>query len=204
MGSTARAPRVSAVASDRGGETGDSHLYVNGGYIAVDARGDGIDINGPIDMTGGVVLVNGPTENMNGALDYGGAFNITGGFLVAAGSAGMAQAPSTSSTQYSLAHTFSNVQAAGTLVHIATKDGKEVVTFAPTKPYQSIVVSSPDLVNGGTYVVYSGGRSIGTDNDSLVTGGDYAPGTQVASYTLTSVVTGATGGMGRGMRGAWP
>jgi hypothetical protein len=59
--------------------SGNYHLYVNGGYIVVDAAGDGLDINGPIDMTDGVVIVNGPTANNNGALDYTGAFTITGG-----------------------------------------------------------------------------------------------------------------------------
>ncbi|MEZ4610523.1 MAG: hypothetical protein R2838_09820 [Caldilineaceae bacterium] len=37
--------------------------------------------------------------------DYDGGFSITGGTLVAAGSAGMAQAPDTTSTQNSLLYT---------------------------------------------------------------------------------------------------
>jgi hypothetical protein len=198
---------TSAAATGRGGmpgrggpggfEAGDSRLFINGGYVAVDALGDGLDINGAAEMTGGIVLVNGPTANNNGALDHV-TFKITGGFLAATGSAGMAQAPSTSSTQYSLMHNFSTVQAAGTLVHIATSDGKEMVTFGPTKTYQSFVISSPELQNGATYVVYSGGRSTGVATDSLYAGGKYTAGAQVASYTLTSVVTGA--GMG-GPRG---
>ena len=189
----------------RGGmmEGGDSRLAINGGYIAVDALGDGLDINGSVTMTGGIVLVNGPTANNNGALDHAG-FKLTGGFLVAAGSAGMAQAPDTTSTQYALAHTFAATQAAGTLVHIETKDGKEVLTFAPTKTFQSIVISSPELKNGVTYVVYSGGSSTGAVTDSLYAGGKYTAGTQVASYTLTSVITGATGGMRGGPGGVRP
>ncbi len=183
-----------------GFESGDSHLSINGGYLAVDALGDGIDINGAIDMTGGTVIVNGPTANNNGALDYLGAFNVTGGFLVAAGSAGMAEAPSPTSTQYSLMHNYASAQAAGTLVYIETKDGKTLLTFAPTKTYQSIVISSPEIQNGATYVVYSGGRSTGTVADSLYSGGTYTAGTQVASYTISSIVTGAGAGMG-GMPG---
>ena len=183
-----------------GFESGDSHLYVNGGYIVVDAQGDGIDINGAVDMTGGVVIVNGPTGNNNGALDYLGAFNITGGFLVAAGSAGMAEAPSASSTQYSLMHNYASPQAAKTMVHIATEEGKALLTFVPTKAYQSILISSPELANGATYVVYSGGRSTGAATDGLYAGGAYTPGTQVASYKIASIVTGAGPGMG-GMPG---
>jgi hypothetical protein len=63
---------------------GDSQLTINGGYIAVDTRGDGLDINGAITMTGGLVLVNGPVENNDGPVDYIGSFDIRGGFVVAA------------------------------------------------------------------------------------------------------------------------
>ena len=61
---------------------GNYYLYVNGGYIVIDALGDGVDINGSIVMTGGTLIVNGPTQNMNGALDYDASFNISGGFSV--------------------------------------------------------------------------------------------------------------------------
>ena len=50
--------------------------------------GVGLDINGSVYMTGGTVLIRGPVANNNGALDYGGVFEINGGWLVAAGSAG--------------------------------------------------------------------------------------------------------------------
>ena len=113
------------------------YLYLNGGYIVVDAAGDGIDVNGSIEMTDGVVIVNGPTSSMNGALDYDGSFKITGGFLVAAGSSGMAQAPGNASTQNSLLLNFNSSRQAGSLVHIQSSAGKGILTFAPTKTYQS-------------------------------------------------------------------
>jgi hypothetical protein len=181
--------------------SGNYRLTINGGHIAVDAIGDGLDINGPIDMTGGVVLVNGPIRNDNGALDYSGAFNITGGFLVAVGSAGMAQAPSASSTQYSVMHTFPSAQAAGTMVHVEAQDGQEILTFVPTKAYQSLVFSSPELENGATYLVYTGGSASGTAADGLYSGGAYTAGAQVASYTISSMVTGAGQGWGGFRRG---
>jgi hypothetical protein len=180
--------------------SGDHHLYVNGGYLVIDVTGDGLDINGPIDMTGGVVIVNGPTGNNNGALDYAGAFNITGGFLVAVGSSGMAQAPSASSTQYSVMHTFPLPQAAGAMVHVEAEGGEEILTFVPTKAYQSVVLSSPELENGSTYFVYSGGSSTGTVADGLYSGGTYTPGAQAAEFTISSIVTGAGPG-GRGFPG---
>ena len=150
-------------------------------------------------MTAGTVIVNGPTNDGNGPLDYLGTFNVSGGYLVAVGSSGMAQAPSTTSIQASVMYNLVSTQAAGTMVHIETESGQEVLTFLPTKQYQSVLLSSPELENGSTYVVYSGGSSSGTVSDGLYSGGAYTGGTQVASVTLTSMVTSAgsqAGGFG--------
>jgi hypothetical protein len=178
----------------------DHYLYINSGYIVIEATGDGLDINGSINMTGGVVIINGPTSNNNGALDYLGAFKISSGYLVAAGSSGMAMAPGTSSTQYSVMLTFSSSQPADTMVHFETEDGEAILTFVPTKEYQSIVLSSPELQNGETYIVYTRGSSTGTVTDGLYSGGTYTAGTQITSFTISSVVTSA-GSSGGGLPG---
>ena len=169
--------------------TGKQYLYINGGYVAIEAGGDGIDVNGAITMTDGVVIVNGPIQQMNSALDYDAFFNISGGFLVAAGSAGMAQAPGAASSQNSLLLNFSSTQKAGTLVHIQTSGGKDVLTFAPSKQYQSIAFSSPALITGATYDVFIGGSSTGAAQDGLYRGGTYAPGAKYTSFTVSSPVT---------------
>jgi hypothetical protein len=187
-----------------GVEYGDNYVYINGGYLYMNSGGDGLDSNGNFAMTGGVVLVDGPTTDFEGPLDYGTSFNISGGFLMAVGSAGMAQAPSTDSTQYSVLQNLSTMQAAGTMVHIETEAGEDVLTFLPTKEYQSVLVSSPELQNGESYVVYTGGSSTGTPVDGLYTDGDYTPGTQFASFTITSIVTGGGDGMLGGPGGGRP
>ena len=163
---------------------GNNHLYIKGGYIAIDALGDGFDVNGSVYMTSGSLIINGPVRNDNGALDYTGVFEMTGGFLVAVGSAGMAQIPSQSSTQSSMGLRYSALQAAGTMIHIGTEDGQGLLTFVPTKTYQSVVFSSAQLKKGSTYVVYSGGSSTGTVTDGLYSGGTYTPGTELGSFTL--------------------
>ncbi len=171
------------------GESSDSYLYLHGGDIYVNAAGDGIDINGSILMTGGTVIVDGPTENFNGALDYTGELKITGGFLLAAGSAGMAQAPSTSSSQYSMIVNFTSILPGGTTLRLETADGMEVLTCSPVKYYQSVVFSSPDLRKGETYRLFTG---------------EGAERTLVTEFTISNIVTyiGSQGGMmpGRGMR----
>jgi hypothetical protein len=189
----------------------DTTMSITGGYIYVDTNGDGLDVNGPIAMSGGIVIVNGPTNDGNGALDYTGTFTLTGGLLVAAGSSGMAQAPSSDSTQYSMLYAFDAQLAAGTIVHIQTNSGEEVLTFLPAKTFQSIVLSSPDLANGAGYLVFTGGSSSGTVTDGLYSGGSYTPGTQVVSLTLSGITTtagslgaGFPGGQGRGPGGGGP
>ena len=96
---------------------------------------------------------------------------------------------------------------AGTLVHIASENGDAVLTFLPTKAYQSVVLSSPDLVQGATYTVYTGGSATGTAVDGLITGGTTTTGTPSTEFTVTSVTTFAgsyRGGFPGGGPGARP
>ena len=169
--------------------TGEYYLYINGGLISVDAGGDGIDSNGAIEMTNGMVIVNGPTQDMNGALDYMGGFKMKGGFLVTAGSAGMAQAPDSSSSQNSLLLNLTSAQQAGTTIHIQDSSGKDILTFTPAKAYQSITYSSPYLVTGETYTVFLGGTAEGEDMDGLYESSTYSGGTEYTTFSISGTVT---------------
>lgn len=171
--------------------SGTGVLNINGGYVVVDADGDGLDANGSIYMNAGAMIVYGPTNNGNGALDFDGEFKITGGLLVAAGSVGMAMAPSNGSTQNSIKLTLSN-QEADTILRIESEDEKEIVTIAPTKKFASVIVSSPDLKTGSTYNVYAGGSvSDGTCTDGLYTGGTYNKGEEILSVGISEIITSA-------------
>jgi hypothetical protein len=169
---------------------GNFTLAINGGTLAVTSGGDGFDINGSITMTGGMVIVNGPTAQNNGALDYDTGFRMTGGFLVAAGSSGMAMAPGSNSTQYSLLLNVTSTLPAGTLFHIQDSEGQDVLTFSPAKQYQSVAFSSEKLKKGTAYSVFIGGSSSGTVTDGLYSGGSYkAGGAAYTTFTVSSVVT---------------
>lgn len=131
-------------------------LVIGGGSLTVDAAGDGLDSNGSIVMTGGTVIVNGPTTSNNGALDYDGTFTISGGSLFAAGSSGMAMAPSEESGQSSVLMTFSQTKAAGSVVQLKDGSGNVVASVTPTKAYQTVVFSSPALKKDTSYTLFSG------------------------------------------------
>lgn len=101
----------------------------------------------------------------------------------------MAQAPGTASTQNSLLLNFSAAQTAGSIIHIQNSSGSGILTFTPSKRYQSIAFSSPEIIRGSTYNVYLGGRSTGTVTDGLYENGIYTPGTKYTSFTVSGTVT---------------
>lgn len=168
--------------------SGSYYLYINGGYLAINSLGDGIDSNGAVVMRGGLVIVDGPYSNMNSALDHV-AFNITGGLLFAVGSSGMALPPGNLSEQYSVMLSSELPIQAGTLFHVQTSNGTEVFTFKPTKQYQTVIFSLPSLALGSTYEAYVGGNYTGTFNNGLGSGGTYIPGTKMFTFTITKKVT---------------
>jgi hypothetical protein len=174
---------------NQSGAASTNKLTISGGNLTVDSKGDGLDSNGSIAMTGGTVIVNGPIENNNGSLDYDGTFEMTGGFLVAAGSSGMAQATSEKSTQSGVLMTYTKTQQAGAIVHLEDSEGNTIITFAPSKNYQSVFVSSPTIKKDAAYTLSSGGTSTGSQENGLYDGGEYQGGTKVVDFTTSTVIT---------------
>lgn len=173
-----------------GGETSDgSVLTINGGYICLNAiSGDGIDSNGNLTIAGGTIVVHGPPAQPEVGLDVNGTFLENGGFTVVSQiNSNMLETPSGSSTQRSVLLRRTQALAAGTLFHIASSSGAPLVTFAPAHNYSSILLSTPNLVAGTTYRVYTGGTCTGTERDGLYTGGTYSDGT-----LRTTFVSGGT------------
>lgn len=164
---------------------------INGGYLVIDADGDGLDANGNLTMTGGTVIVSGPTNGGNGALDYDGEFNMSGGTLIAAGSLGMVQTPS-SSSKLNTINVSLTPQEAKTLVRVESENGDEIVTFSPAKTYSSVVICTPNIKLKETYKVYVGGSCSGKEKDGLYSGGSYTKGTDVGISEISDVITNIT------------
>lgn len=168
--------------------TGNYYINIEGGFIVLNTSGDGLDANGYINMNDGVVIVNGPTSSGNGAIDYDRTFNITSGILVASGSSRMAETPSTSSTQYTIATEFNSTITAGTLFTLMNSSNEILLTFESSKNYQSIVFSSPDIV-ADTYMVYKGGSVEGTSYDGIYREPEYTNGSLYKTFSVNSTIT---------------
>jgi len=164
-------------------------LAINGGTLHVDAQGDGLDSNGNIEMTGGTVTVDGPTEDNNGALDYEGDFEVSGGTLIAAWSSGMAMNVSDSSSQASLGVYFSETQSAGTIVSLQDSDGNVIATYKPSKDFDHIVISSSELEVDESYTLVSGTDANGTEQNGYYQDEEIVDGTELGTLALSDTVT---------------
>ena len=128
------------------------YITISGGSITVNADGDGIDSNGTVSMSGGTLVVFGPTSNHDGALDYDKSFAVCGGTLIALGSRGMAQAPSTLSQP--CISVYSKVEA-GSEIEVRDRDGNILISTVTPKKCESLIFSAEDFKPGSDYSIYA-------------------------------------------------
>lgn len=167
-----------------------AELNISGGFVYVDAEGDGLDSNGDMTISGGTILINGPTNGGNGALDSNSEIVVTGGILIAAGSSQMAEASGESSTQYSVSAAIGSTQEKDTLVTLLDEDGGEVVSFKPAKTFDHIVISSPYIEKGRTYTLSIGGSTTSAGSYGLFENGGYdGKGEPVGSFTAEDITS---------------
>ena len=152
-----------------------SSILISGGEIYINADGDGIDSNGDLAVTGGTIYVSGPESDGDGALDYDGTGQITGGTLVAVGRSGMAMNFGDTSTQGSILISTANC-AAGTEVVLKDADGNVMVSYTAESSFNSVVVSCPGLEQGGTYSVMAGDEAYEVTLESLIYGSGMGAG----------------------------
>lgn len=139
------------------GSDASAILTISGGSVTIDAYGDGIDSNGLLHLTGGTTLVSGPLNDGNSAIDAGTECRIDGGTLLAAGSSGMFEGISGSSSQPSVV-VFLDEAVTGD-VSVSAADGGEGVSMPAAKGYSCVVASLPGMSDGDAYVVTAGGAS---------------------------------------------
>ena len=137
-----------------------SEITVTGGTLFVETEtGDGIDSNGAITITGGIVTTLGAMADMNGGLDADGDVTIDGGEVIATGA--RLSVPAAASVQQSLLLQFDQTQDADTLVVIQDASGNDVLVVAPANPFRQLLVSDPGISDAETYNVFVGGTGEG-------------------------------------------
>jgi len=112
-------------------------LNISGGNIYVNCSGDGLDSNGTINVSGGAVIIEGPTGSDNAT---GMAVNFNAG------------------TQCSAL-----VSLTGSEGDVITVDDGSGFSYTATKSFQCAVYSSPALEQGSAYTITAGSSSAEID-----------------------------------------
>lgn len=151
---------------DKGGNPGGAgsvegsssgSIVISGGNLTIKASGDGIDANGTLEISGGFVIVCGPTQGDTATLDYDVSGVITGGTFIGTGARNMAQTFS-DSEQGVIAVSVGN-QTAGTLITLTDSSGNVVLSHEPELSFAIVILSSPDIKKGEMYTISVGEAS---------------------------------------------
>lgn len=139
-------------------QSGDpASIVISGGSVHITASADGIDANGTLEITGGTVWVSGPTYGDTAVLDFDRSGTISGGTFIGTGASSMAQTLS-SSTQGVVSVQVGS-QSAGTEITLADSDGNVILSYTPELDYEIVILSSPEIQSGESYVLNVGGST---------------------------------------------
>lgn len=177
---TASDDGINAASDD---ESVNEHIIISGGTITVDASGDGLDSNGTIYVSGGTLIVYGPTTGADTGLDADGGILIDGGNVFVASSKEMLEIPASNSKSNVLVYG-ANTVPAGSEIILTNADGGEMVRITLKKQAQAIILSTPELATNGTYSLYA--------DENLL-----------ASFSVTETIT-AIGVRSNGRQGGQP
>lgn len=182
---------------------------VTGGKVYAYAQNnDGIDSNGTMLISGGLVIASG-TGSPEGGIDVDNSnnFKINGGTVISCGGS-LQSNPSSSSTQRCVAYNGISISK-GKKVAVLDSSSKPILTFEfpRTMNSASFFFSCPDITSNGSYIISSEGTLISyTDSwNGWYDGGTWSGGSQLASFTSSSVVTsiGSSSGGGGNRPNGW-
>ena len=142
----------------------ETWIHVSGGSLtvinSVARDADGLDSNGDIIISGGVIRVSLTNSGSNSALDYGsesgGVMEISGGEVIACGSYAMAEGFDDSSSQCSILYNIKRGAPAGTTVALEDSEGNVILSYEVPCSFSSVAISCPEMQMGETYLVAIG------------------------------------------------
>lgn len=177
-------------------------LAISGGKVyAYSSNNDGIDSNGTLSISNGVVVASGTNTPEEGIDCDQNNFVITGGYVIGVG--GASSTPTANScTQPSVIYGGSGTQ--GTMVTLVDADGVHVLSYTIPRTYSqmTMLVSSPSFTIGNAYYLYTGATLENTTafHGLQLNGSLSNTSTSLGSATLSSMVT-TIGTVGGGMGG---
>ncbi len=181
---------------------------VTGGKVyAYASNNDGIDSNGTLVISGGLVIGSGSGSPEGGIdCDSSSRFKINGGVVIGTGGT-MMSSPSSASTQRSVVYNGGSLSKGDMLVVLDSSDNPILSYELPrTMSSWTFFFSCPDIASGKSYTISSGGKLSGyTDNwNGWYGGGVWSEGTELTTFTSSNAVTSIGGSSGWGPGGGGP
>lgn len=140
-------------------EVKNHSILISGGELTITSRGDGMDANGDLLISGGVIRISGPESGEDGALDADGKMAISGGSLMAFGAAAEAEMPQGVGQTSSLI-VLENWVPARQEVQVKNAAGEAILSFTPVHGWDSVALSDPLILKGQPYTLEAGGEKL--------------------------------------------
>lgn len=109
---------------------------------------------GTFEISGGTTRICGPTSGDTTTLDYDTSGIIIGGTFIGTGAVQMAQ--TFSSSEQGVITMKVNNQQAGTKIELVDGQGMSILSCEPELSYGMVILSSPEIIRGETYMVTIG------------------------------------------------
>lgn len=151
----------------------DCLIQINGGVVAINAGGDAVDSNGYVEVTGGE-LVGASSGAGDSALDYEYGATVTGGTVILAGGAGMAETFSEGSTQPFALVSLNG--SANTELSVESESGEVLARCTVPVSFQCVTLSVPGLAEGATGKLVAGDATTDFTASTTSSGGMGAMG----------------------------
>ena len=155
---------VNAAGDTEDGSQASYAINISGGNLKVVPGGDGIDSNGDLNISGGNIFIDGPSDGGNAPVDYDGTATITGGSILATGNSGMFEGfNGNGSTQSSIIYYLDSNVTPGSVIKLTDESGNEIFSSADqTQSYNAVLYSSDKLESGKKYEI-----SVGDSKESV-------------------------------------
>ena len=155
---------VNAAGDTEDGSQASYAINISGGNLKVVPGGDGIDSNGDLNISGGNIFIDGPSDGGNAPVDYDGTATITGGSILVTGNSGMFEGfNGNGSTQSSIIYYLDSNVTPGSAIKLTDESGNEIFSSADqTQSYNAVLYSSDKLESGKKYEI-----SVGDSKESV-------------------------------------
>lgn len=151
----------------------DCLIQINGGVVTINAGGDAVDSNGYVEVTGGE-LVGASSGAGDSALDYEYGATVTGGTVILAGGAGMAETFSEGSAQPFALVSLNG--SANTELSVESESGEVLARCTVPVSFQCVTLSVPGLAEGATAKLVAGDSAADFTASTTPSGGMGAMG----------------------------